>query len=267
MSKDYSLDSVNKISMEKVAVGYDNKPLISDISLSVEPGKILTLIGPNGAGKTTVLKSLVRELKLIDGCIYLSGSDMYKLKGEDIARRMAIVMTSRPHTELMTCRDVVATGRYPYTGRMGILSEEDWNKVDEAIRLVDIEDTAGSDFTKISDGQKQRVMLARAICQEPEVLILDEPTSFLDIRFKLEILTTIRRLAKEKGIAVVMSIHELELARGISDIIACVENDHIGRVGRPDEIFKDGYIQKLYGIDRDSFDEKTGMLILPGWEE
>lgn len=255
------------IRLEKVAVGYDRQPLISDICLSVNPGTILTIIGPNGAGKTTVLKSLVRELKLISGCVFLSGDDMSELNGTDIAKQVAIVMTGRPHAELMTCRDLVATGRYPYTGRMGILSKKDWDKVDEAIGLVGIEELSDRDFNRISDGQKQRVMLARAICQEPEILILDEPTSFLDIKFKLEILTTIRRLSREKGIAVIMSLHELELARAISDVVACVEDDHIGRLGSPEDIFKDGYIQKLYGIDEQYFDEKTGTLILPGWED
>lgn len=259
--------SDNGICMKKMTVGYDKRPLITDINLEVEPGRILTLIGPNGAGKTTVLKTLSRELSAIEGCVYLSGRDMSTLKGEDIARQMATVMTRRPNAELMTCRDVIATGRYPYTGRMGILGKEDWDKVEEAINITQTKDTADREFNRISDGQRQRVMLARAICQEPEILVLDEPTSFLDIKFKLEILTTIRKLAREKQVAVIMSLHELELARGISDIIACVEDDHIGRIGTPDEIFKDGYIQQLYGIEREFFDEKTGMLIVPGWED
>ncbi len=255
------------ISLENLSVGYDNRALVSDICLAVKPGQIVTLIGPNGAGKSTILKSIIRELKLIDGVIMLSGKDSMSLKGEELAKELSMVMTERPRTELMTCREVVATGRYPYTGRLGILSEADWKIVDEAMELVGATDTAAQDFTRISDGQRQRVMLARAICQEPKILVLDEPTSFLDIRFKLDILSTIHKLARQRKIAVIMSLHELELVRGISDVIACVEGDHIGRIGRPDEIFTGGYIQRLYGIDEASFDEKTGMLILPKWED
>lgn len=255
------------IRLENLSVGYDNRALISDICLAVKPGQIVTLIGPNGAGKSTILKSIIRELKLIDGVIMLSGKDSMSLKGEELAKELSMVMTERPRTELMTCREVVATGRYPYTGRLGIMSEADWKIVDEAMELVGATDTAAQDFTRISDGQRQRVMLARAICQEPKILVLDEPTSFLDIRFKLDILSTIHKLARQRKIAVIMSLHELELVRGISDVIACVEGDHIGRIGRPDEIFTGGYIQRLYGIDEASFDEKTGMLILPKWED
>lgn len=255
------------IGLDNLSVGYNGTPLISDIALKVKPGQILTLIGPNGAGKSTILKSIIRELKVIDGVITLDGMDSNRLKGDEFAKKLSMVMTARPGAELMTCRDMVATGRYPYTGRLGILSEKDWEIVDEAISLVGATDTADKDFLCISDGQRQRVMLAKAICQEPKILVLDEPTSFLDIRYKLDILSTIHRLARERKIAVIMSLHELELVRGISDVIACVSGDHIGRIGTPDEIFSGGYIQELYGIKKEYFDEKTGMLILPEWED
>jgi len=256
----------NGIELNNVSVGYNEKVLIGDIALSVGRGQIMTLIGPNGVGKSTILKSLTRELKLINGAVTVFGEDIGKIDGPTLARKMSMVMTNRPSTELMTCRDVVATGRYPYTGRFGILSKDDWKAVADAMELVGATDVSSQDFLRISDGQRQRVMLARAICQEPDILILDEPTSFLDIRYKLDILTIIHNLARDRKITVVMSLHELELARGISDLVACVEGNRIGRVGTPDEIFKDGYIQRLYGIDEDSFDEKTGMLLLPKWD-
>ena len=267
MNGNASQGTCGGISLDNLSVGYNGKALIDDIELQVRPGHIVTLIGPNGAGKSTILKSIIRELKPINGVVYLSGRNSSELKSDEVAKELSLVMTERPRAELMTCREVVATGRYPYTGRLGILSEEDWQKVDDAIKLVGVNDTADKDFECISDGQRQRVMLAKAICQEPKILILDEPTSFLDIRFKLDILSTIHRLAREKKIAVIMSLHELELAKGISDIIACVEGNHIGKIGSPDEIFTGGYIQRLYGIDEESFDEKTGMIILPEWED
>ena len=115
--------------------------------------------------------------------------------------------------ELMTCHDIVATGRYPYTGRLGILSREDERKVDEALEAVHAQELGIRNFQEISDGQRQRVLLARAICQEPEVMILDEPTSYLDIRHKLELLAILRKMAKENGITVIMSLHEIDLAQ------------------------------------------------------
>ena len=116
---------------------------------------------------------------------------------------------------MMTCKEVVATGRYPYTGKFGVLSKEDWKIVDEAVRLVHIEDLAERDFTKTSDGQKQRVMLARALCQQPDILVLDEPTSFLDIRYKLEFLSIIQEMARNDRLTVILSLHELDLAERI----------------------------------------------------
>lgn len=143
---------------------------------------------------------------------------------------------------MMTCKEVVATGRYPYTGKFGVLSKEDWKIVDEAVRLVHIEDLAERDFTKTSDGQKQRVMLARALCQQPDILVLDEPTSFLDIRYKLEFLSIIQEMARNDRLTVILSLHELDLAERISDKVLCVRGDRIDRFGTPEEIFCGDYI-------------------------
>ena len=159
---------------------------------------------------------------------------------------MAVVLTERMRPELMTCHDIVATGRYPYTGRLGILSREDEDKVDEAMRIVHAEELGSRDFNAISDGQRQRVLLARAICQEPEIIVLDEPTSFLDIRHKLELLSILRSMAKEKGITVIMSLHEIDLAQKIADQILCVKGDHVCYYGTPEQIFEEQTIRELY---------------------
>lgn len=248
---------------EDLTVGYERTPLIQGISLTAERGRILTLIGPNGSGKSTILKSLTRQLRPLGGTVYLDGKSMGAMKESEVARQMSMVMTERVRPELMTCREVAATGRYPYTGPLGILSKEDWEIVDEAMALVSAGEVAGQSFLKISDGQKQRVMLARAICQMPKVLVLDEPTSYLDMRYKLDILTNIRKMAREKNMAVVMSLHELDLAQKVSDTIACVDGHQISRTGTPEEIFCGDYIQKLYGIGQKSYDIRLGMMHLP----
>ena len=174
-----------KIRTEHMTVGYRGVPLIRDIEIHVRKGEILSLIGPNGAGKSTILKSIIRQLALIGGTVYLDGRAMRSLSEQTVAQSMSVLMTERVQPELMTCGDVVSTGRYPYTGLMGVLSAADRRKVREAMALVHAEELYDRDFSQISDGQRQRVLLARAICQEPEVIVLDEPTSFLDIRYKL----------------------------------------------------------------------------------
>lgn len=257
-------DGQKGIRTEGFAVGYGRRVVVGEISLTVEPGKILTLIGPNGSGKSTILKSITRQLAPMGGVVYLDGAPMHTMKELEVARHLSMVMTERIRPEFMTCKDVVATGRYPYTGRLGILSREDWAAVEEAMGLVCAQEVADRDFLKVSDGQKQRVMLARAICQDAPVLVLDEPTSYLDMRFKLDILASIRRLVREKDLAVILSLHELDLAQKISDTVACVDGDRIGRTGTPEEVFRDGYIQDLYGVGRESFDARLGIMNLPG---
>ena len=249
--------------LDRMTVGYDGQPLIHDITIGVEKGQIVTLIGPNGAGKSTILKSITRQLKLIAGTVMIDGIELKNLSHRALASRMAVVLTERMKPELMTCRDIVATGRYPYTGRLGILTAEDERVVTAAMRTVHALELSDRDFNAISDGQRQRVLLARAICQEPEIIVLDEPTSFLDIRHKLELLSILRSMAKEKGITVVMSLHEIDLAQKISDRILCVKGDTVDRYGPPEEVFEEQAIRDLYDIGRGFYDPCFGSIELP----
>lgn len=248
------------VSTDNMAVGYGGNPLIEDINLHIRRGEIMTLIGPNGSGKSTILKSIIRQLSLIRGTVYLEGQAMASMTESQIAKRLSVLMTERIRPELMTCEDVVGTGRYPYTGRLGILSQADRKIVRESLALVHAEDLASCDFSEISDGQRQRVLLARALCQEPEVIVLDEPTSFLDIRHKLELLAILKDMVQQRQLAVIMSLHELDLAQKISDYVVCVHNNSIEKYGPPEEIFTSEYIMRLYGAARGSYNADFGCL-------
>ena len=145
---------------EKLSVGYDGKPLIRDVCLQVQRGKIVTLIGPNGSGKSTILKTIVGQLSKVSGTVLLEGAPMERCGQKEIAKRMAILMTERIHPELMTCYDVVSTGRYPYTGALGLLGKEDKRIVEESLELVHGRDMADRPFDAISDGQRQEPLSA-----------------------------------------------------------------------------------------------------------
>ncbi|MBR4203852.1 MAG: ABC transporter ATP-binding protein [Clostridia bacterium] len=251
-----------KLGLESLTVGYRGVPLISDITLSLAKGEIMTLIGPNGSGKSTILKSITQHLAAIAGTVYIDGKNMRTLSGRDIATKLAVVLTERVRPELMTCRELVSAGRYPYTGSFGLLTAHDKEVVERSLARVHAEDIADQDVTAISDGQHQRVLLARAICQEPEIIVLDEPTSFLDIRHKIELLGILSDMAKHQGISVVMSLHEIDLAERISDRIVCVKGDRIAAYGTPDEIFSDDTIAALYGIENGSFNTLLGSVEL-----
>ena len=208
---------------DALSVGYNGKTLISKVALSVQRGRIVTLIGPNGSGKSTILKTIIGQLPSISGSVFLDGADL-------------------------------RTGRYPYTGHLGVLRPEDKAIVEQSLRETDALDFADRPFQSISDGQRQRVLLARALCQQPELIVLDEPTSFLDIRYKLELLTILKRMVREEHLAVLMSLHELDLAARVSDTVVCVAGDRIDRVGPPSEIFTPDYIAALYRMEPGKYD-------------
>lgn len=245
-----------------LSVGYSGRPLIEKINLSIEKGRILTLIGPNGSGKSTILKTITKHLEKIAGVVTIENDNISKWSNKELAKRLSVMLTERIDPELMTCEQVVAMGRYPYTNHFGSLTPGDRQVVEESLHMVRAEELAERPFTDISDGQRQRIMLARAICQQPEIIVLDEPTSYLDIRHKIELLDILRKMAREKNVAVVMSLHEIDLAVKISDQIICVKGDRIRLFGTPEQVFTGERVKELYELESGSFNTLFGSVEL-----
>ena len=245
------------LQLDRLAVGYRGKALINGMEIGMRRGEIVTLVGPNGSGKSTILKTITKQLVPVEGDVLLADGDgngsqmrrLSQLTPAELAQKMAVVLTGRLQTELMTCREVVSMGRYPYTGRLGILSDADEQKVDEALAIVHASELSERPFDAVSDGERQRILLARAICQEPEIIVLDEPTSYLDIRHKLELLSILYRMARGQGITVVMSLHEIDLAGKISDRVICVRGGEIYACGTPSEVFREQTVRELFDLD------------------
>ena len=221
------------LTAEGLSVGYGKKIVVDGLDIEVCKGEILTIIGPNGAGKSTVLKSIASQLPLISGTVNINGFPVTSMSLNEIARSLSVCFTDRITTEKMTCEDVVSTGRYPYTGKLGVLSENDRKIVRESMTLTGTSSLADIDIRCISDGQRQTIMLARAIAQQPQVLILDEPTSFLDINNKLRLLNILKDLVS-------------------------IRNNKADRIGTPEEIFSGDYISNLYGITSGTFEPIFG---------
>ena len=236
-----------------LSIGYGKKVIAKDINIELETGKITTIIGPNGSGKSTLLKTLSGLLPAIGGDIILDDKKLADMKDVDKARCISVMMTGRNDTEFMSCEEVVALGRYPYTGRLGVLSKEDYEHIDEAMELVGVSELRDRDFMKLSDGQRQRVLLARAICQKPKLLIMDEPTTFLDISYKLELLAILKQLVVDKKLTVLMSVHDIELAKRVADKVICVNDSNCDMMDT-DKVFTDEFIMKLYNVNRSHFD-------------
>ena len=230
------------MAVRDVIAGYHGKVVLDGLSFEVPRGGILVLIGPNGAGKSTVLRTLSRALLPMQGTVTLDGRDLQRYSGEALARELAVMLTDRAKPELMTVRDVVSLGRYPYTGRLGRLDAED----------MDVMELRERDFRELSDGQKQRVLLARALAQDPKLLILDEPTGYLDIHYKLQLLRVLRAKS-QAGMTIVASLHEIELARLLADQLLTVKDGHAGHSGTPEEIFREEIIAPLYDISAEEF--------------
>lgn len=251
-----------QVSISALTVGYQGKPLIGDIHFDIAPGQIVTLIGPNGAGKSTILKTIANQLRALAGQVCIVGKPLPRWRSKALAKTMSLMLTERISPDLMTCYEVVSMGRYPYTDTFGRLTPQDHAVVRECITLVGADDFSDRLFSRVSDGQRQRILLARALCQQPRVLVLDEPTSFLDIHHKIELLSILRTLATAKQVAVLLSLHEIDLAAKISDRLLCVAGDRIALSGTPEEVFQDRHIQTLYHLERGSYNTLFGSVEL-----
>lgn len=245
-------------SAEGLTVGYDGKPLIRRINFHLRPGEILALIGPNGGGKTTILRTISGQLAAQAGTVWIGQDALNGLHARELAKRLSVMLTGRIQPELMTCYDVASAGRYPYTGRLGVLGSEDHAVVRRCLSQVHALEIADRDFARVSDGQRQRVLLARALCQEPEILVLDEPTSYLDVHHRMELLSILRRMAREQGLAVVLSLHEIDLAQKVADRVLCVKGETIASSGTPEEVFAAENIEALYDLRPGSYDVRSG---------
>ena len=243
-------------------VGYGNRTVVADINQEILKGQFVCLLGPNGCGKTTILRSLSRLLSPLRGAIYLDGRMLSDLAPQELARSLAVVLTERLSPGLVTAFEFVAMGRYPYTGFLGRLSEQDVEKVQEALRLVNATDIADRYFNELSDGERQKVLVARALAQEPEVIILDEPTIHLDLKHRIELIAILRNFCREKGITVIVSLHDVDLALKISEIVVLVKDGTIMAWGPPEDVLKEDTVARLYDLDRARFDKKIGTIEL-----
>ena len=243
--------------IEHLSAGYRGKAVVPEVSLDIKKGEIISFIGPNGAGKSTILKTIYRELAPVSGAVFIDGGDVAKMPLKELARKMSIVTTDRVKPEHMTCREVVMAGRLPYTDGFGVLGKEDRQAAEDAIALMKIEDFADKQFNNLSDGQKQRTLIARAIAQSPEYLVMDEPTSYLDIRYRMELMEVLEGLSK-KGVTIVMSLHELELAVSVSDRLLLVYEDGTTVCKTPSEVMEEGLIKDLFSLTDEMYEKIYG---------
>ncbi len=232
-----------------LSIGYEGREVVGGIEMEVESGQIICLLGPNGCGKSTMLKTFSSLLAPVSGNVYIEEKPLKSIRKKKLSKTMAVVLTERLSVGLLTAFEVAAMGRYPHTGLFGKLTHRDRDVVWECIRMVKAEHIAERHFNELSDGERQKILLARALAQEPRLIILDEPTTHLDVRNKIEVMAILKRLSRQKGITVILSLHEVDLAMKTCDSAVFLKDGRIMYFGAPDETEGKENIAKLYDIE------------------
>lgn len=248
---------------DNLKVGYSKRIIVNNVTFDLNKGESLCILGPNGCGKSTILKSITDHIRILRGSISILGKDLSHISAMERAKEMSVVLTERVAPEMMTALDVVATGRYPHTNHFGRLGKRDREIIEESIDIVNGQELKNKEFKSLSDGEKQRIMIARAICQEADIMVLDEPTSYLDIRYKIELLNILRKLSIEKEKTVIMSLHEIDLVAKIADKVLLIKDGEIFNYGTPEEVITDEAIKEVYNLNIGSFNTTLGNVELP----
>ena len=250
---------MNPLEIRDLKYSYNKYPVLDGIELDVREGEILGILGPNGCGKTTLLKNLNKNLSPMGGCIMLDGTDLDTLAKRDIAKTVAVVPQTNEIRFSFTAREIVSMGRMPFQRTMEGESREDAKIVDEAIEKVGLTHLAGRHINTMSGGERQRVMIARALAQTPKILLMDEPTLHLDINTQLEALDLIYELSKKSGLTVVIVSHDLPMVAKYCDRIAMIHDHKVMCCGTPEEVLTPENMRIVFSIDAElGYDSKTG---------
>lgn len=241
------------IQLKELTLGYGQRVLLDKVSAQISGGQLIALLGRNGTGKSTLLRAIMGLEKMQTGEIILQGENITSLKPERLAQNISFVTTDKVRIANLRCEDVVALGRAPYTNWIGQLQTEDKERVAEAMRLVGMTDYAEKTMDKMSDGECQRIMIARALAQNTPVILLDEPTAFLDLPNRYELCLLLKRLAQEEAKCIIFSTHDLDIALSLCDLIMLIDNPQLYSLPTQ-EMVASGHIERLFRNESITFD-------------
>lgn len=238
-----------RLATEALSAGYGGAPVVRDVSLEVPDGALTVLVGPNGCGKSTLLKTMARILPPQEGAVRLDGRAIHERPSRDVARRLAILPQGPVAPEGLTVRELVAQGRFPHQTLLRQFSREDARAVEAAMRAADVADFADRPVAQLSGGQRQRCWIAMVLAQETEIILLDEPTTFLDLKVQVDLLSLLRRIAHEEGRTLVVVLHELNLAASFADLLVMMKEGRIVSEGPVAETFTARTLEEVFGLD------------------
>ncbi len=251
------------LSASGLAIGYrpPRQPahvVVDGIQIELADGEFVCLVGPNGAGKSTLIRTIAAMQAPLAGRVLLRGLDIHRLPAAELARTVSVVLTERVGVGAMRAEALVALGRYPYTGWFGSLTQSDLEIVEWAIGAVRADALAGRDFSTLSDGERQKILIARALAQQPRLMVLDEPTAFLDLPRRVELMALLRSLAHETGQTMLMSTHDLDLALRTADRMWLLPHGGPLHAGAPEDLVLSGAFEQAFGGEGVEFDAATG---------
>ncbi|WP_406657144.1 ABC transporter ATP-binding protein [Methanolobus sp. ZRKC2] len=256
------------LSANDLSIGYTHRKKSSTVvseklNIDLMPGEMVCLIGPNGAGKSTLIRTIIGMQPSLTGDIILGGRSLKEFTAIEKARFLSVVLTSQTNISHFRAFDVVALGRYPYTGWSGGLSDEDRKIVSSSLDAVGAAKLSSRYMSELSDGEKQKIMIARGLAQDPSVLVLDEPTAYLDLPHKIEIMRILKLLSRHPGRAVLLSIHDLDIAMRTADRIWLFNKDGEFFSGAPEDLVLQGAFGSAFEMGGVHFDREKGMFIIP----
>lgn len=237
------------LNIERLRFSYRTRPVLEDIDLDIRKGEIIGILGPNGCGKTTLLKLLNRNLHPESGKVSMSGKDIEKISKKEIARHIAVVPQSNEIRFAFTVRDIVMMGRMPFLNQFENETSEDVRIVEEAMRRTNITEFADRPINTMSGGERQRAIIARALAQKPEIILLDEPTLHLDINHQFEVLDLVKRLSKDEELTVVIVSHDLPMVVKYCDRMVLIHDHKVFAIGTPEEVLTAENMRTVFNID------------------
>lgn len=240
---------MNSIATECLAIAYEDKMVVDNLDMQIPQGKITTIIGANGCGKSTVLKAVGRILKPKGGMVYLNGEDIRRLSTKEVAQRMAILPQSPQAPAGLTVGELVAYGRFPHQRGMGKLKDGDKKIIAWALEVTKLTELETTAVDNLSGGQRQRVWIAMALAQQTDLILLDEPTTYLDLSYQLEVLQLLYQLNREQGCTIVMVLHDLNLAARFADYMVAIRGGKIIRHGTPEEVMTVEVLRETFQIE------------------
>lgn len=240
---------MSRLYTESLRVSYGNNEIVKDLNMEIPDGKITTIIGPNGCGKSTVLKTISRILTAKSGKVFLDGKEIIKESTKKIAQKMAILPQSPDAPEGLTVAELVSYGRFPYQKGMGKLTSKDWEVIEWALRVTGISSFKDRSVDALSGGQRQRVWIAMALAQETDIILLDEPTTYLDLAYQLEVLELLKYLNEVEKRTIVMVIHDLNHAARFAHHMVAMKDGEIIKEGTAEEVMTPQVLRDVFSID------------------